>query len=192
MTSLEKSILATIVYYDVLDRPLNAWEIFRYMIRRRKADKTRLFRSACNNTLNFVLDALENSLKLREIISQKNGFYFLRGREKIIKERIERQKIADQKWKKARKVIRFLQLIPFIRLVMVSGSLAMNNTKDRSDIDILIVSKFGRIWTCRGLTTLFIHLIGQRRHSNLTKNRLCLNHYLTDRSLKIPCKSLYN
>ncbi|MEA2113657.1 MAG: hypothetical protein U9P63_03330, partial [Patescibacteria group bacterium] len=82
--------------------------------------------------------------------------------------------------------------IPFIRLVMVSGSLAMNNTKDRSDIDLLIVSKFGRIWTCRGLTTLFIHLIGQRRHSNLTKNRLCLNHYLTDQSLKIPCKSLYN
>jgi len=180
MTSLEKSILATLAYYDVLDRPLTGWEIFRYLIRR------------CQGNLNSVLQSLETSPQLSKFIEQKNGFYFLKGREKIFKERISRQKTADQKWKKARRLIKFLQIIPFIRLVAVSGSLAMNNPKPRSDIDLLVVAKTNRIWTCRGLTTLFVHLIGQRRHKKLTKDRLCLNHYLTDKFLKIPFKSLYN
>jgi predicted nucleotidyltransferase len=189
MSPLEKAVLATLVYYDVLDRPLTSWEVFKYLnntgLRKSKVqsfeyDLALQDRSSQCQTLDSVLETLENSSELKKIIDQKNGFYFLKGRQEIVKERIERQKIADQKWKKAKRVIKLLQLIPFIRLVAVSGSLAMNNTKKESDIDLLIVAKSGRIWTCRGLTTLFIHLIGQRRHGSLTKDRFCLNHYLTD------------
>ena len=187
MTPLEKSILATLVYYDVLERPLTGLEVFKYLISR---DISKEERKKIN--LNQVLDLLENSPTLSNLIGQKNGFYFLKGRPKVIKERIERQKIADQKWKKAKRLIKLLETIPFIRLVTVSGSLAMNNTKEEADIDLLIITQAGRIWTCRGLTTLFVHLIGQHRHGPLTKDRLCLNHYLTDKSLKIPFKSLYN
>jgi len=186
MSPLEKSILATLVYYDVLERPLTGLEVFKYLISRGITDEER------EVSLKEVLGTLENSPALAEIIEQKNGFYFLNGRRKIIKERIARQKIADQKWKKARRLIKFLQTVPFIRLVAVSGSLAMNNPKKEADIDLLIVAKASRIWTCRGLTTLFVHLLGQHRHGLLTKDRLCLNHYLTDQSLRIPFKSLYN
>jgi len=180
MNSLEKSILATLVYYDVLDRPLTSWEVFKYLIRIK------------NIKLNEVLDILENSSKLNKLISQKNGFYFLKNRQAIIKKRIKQHKIADRKWKKARRAIKLFQMIPFVRMVAVSGSLAMNNTRENSDIDLLIVTKTGRIWTCRGLITIFSHLIGKRRHGVLTKDRFCLNHYLTEKSLKIPYKSLYN
>ncbi|MFH1387998.1 MAG: nucleotidyltransferase domain-containing protein [Patescibacteria group bacterium] len=180
MNDLEKSILATLVYYDVLDRPLTGWEVFKYLIRSK------------NITLNQVLNVLENSLELNKLISQKNGFYFLKHRQAIIKERIKRHKIANKKWKKARRAIKLFQIIPFIRMVAVSGSLAMNNTKENSDIDLLIIVKSGRIWICRGFITLYSHLIGKRRHGILTKDRFCLNHYLTEKSLKIPYKSLYN
>ena len=180
MTDLEKSILATLVYYDVLDQPMTGWEVFRYL------QKSKTLK------LNKILDILENSSGLNKFINQKNGFYFLKGRESIIKQRIERQIIADRKWKKARRIIRLLQVIPYIRMVAVSGSLAMSNTKEESDIDLLIVTKASRVWTCRALTTLCLHLIGQRRHGNLTKDRFCLNHYITDSSLEIPGQSLYN
>jgi len=179
MTPLEKSILATLVYYDVLERPLTGWEIFKYLIKKKNLGQLKLKK---------IIELLEVS----PLISQKNGFYFLQGRARIVKERIERQKMADQKWKKTRRMVKSLQLIPFIRSVVVSGSLAMNNPKKESDIDLLIVTKAGRIWTCRGLTTLIIHLLGQRRHGCLTENRFCLNHYLTDQSLKVPFPSLYN
>jgi len=180
MNDLEKSILATLAYYDVLDRPLTGWEIFKYLIRIK------------NIKLINILDVLENSSELNKLINQKNGFFFLKNREVIIKERIERNKIASRKWKKARRIIKLFQVIPFIRMVAISGSLAMDNTKENSDIDLLIITKTGRIWTCRGLITVFSHLIGKRRHGNLTKDRICLNHYLTEKSLKIPYKSLYN
>jgi len=182
MTSLEKSILSTLVYYDVLERPLTGFEVFNLLISKKK------------KKINFyqVLDLLENSSELNKLINQKNGLYFLKGRSGIVKERIERQKIADRKWRKARRVIGFFQLIPFVRMVAVSGSLAVNNPKKESDIDLLIATESGRIWTCRGIVTLFTHLIGQRRHGALTNNRFCLNHYLTDNSLKIPFRSLYN
>lgn len=194
MTSLEKSILATLVYYDVLDRPLTGWEVFKYLMQSWKNLELLNYCSIAphNNKLKEVLENLDNSSELNKLISQKNGFYFLKNRQRIIKQRIERQKMADQKWKKAKRLIKLLQVIPFVRLVMVSGSLAMNNTKDKSDADLLVITKAGRIWTCRGLITLFVHIIGYRRHGNLTKDRICLNHYLTDKSLKIPFKSLYN
>ena len=32
MNSLEKSVLATIAYYDVLDYPLTGFEVFKYLI----------------------------------------------------------------------------------------------------------------------------------------------------------------
>jgi predicted nucleotidyltransferase len=177
MTDLEKSILATLVYYDVLGRPLTGWEVFRYLIRYQKPIK-----------LEKILDVLESNPR----IGQKNGFYFLKGRAGLVKQRIEKQKLADQRWKKISRMVKLLQNIPYIRMIMVSGSLAMNNPKKESDIDLLIATRAGRIWTCRGITTLFIHLLGQRRHGQLTENRFCLNHYITDQSLKIPLDSLYN
>jgi len=179
MTDLEKSILATLVYYDVLDQPLTSWEVFKYLIKKGNLGQVKPKK---------IIDLLEVS----PLINQKNGFYFLKGRQKIIKQRIARQRIADHKWKKAKRMVKLIQQIPFIRLVMVSGSLAMDNPKEESDIDLLIVTKAGRIWTCRGLTTLFIHCLGQRRHGLLTKDRFCLNHYLTNQSLKVPFPSLYN
>jgi len=194
MNDLEKTILATLAYYDVFGRPLTAWEIFQYLIRFRSLKKTLVFplKKISPDDFRIILNLLQKSPELKKIVSQKNGFYFLKGRQKIVSQRIERQKIADQKWKKIRRIAKFLQLIPFIRLVAVSGSLAMNNPRKESDIDLLIITQYGRIWTCRALTTLFIHLIGQRRHGSLIENRVCLNHYLTNHSLKIPFKSLYN
>ena len=191
MSDLKKAIMATLVYYDVLDRPLTGWEVFRYLIRLpevRPIKRNLLKKVPTFRGLTSILCVLEKS----KLINQKNGFYFLEGRSKIIKQRIERQKIADQKWKKAKRMIVLLQALPYIRMVAVSGSLAMNNTKEESDIDLLIITKTGRIWTCRALVTLYFHLIGQRRHGNLTKNRFCLNHYITDQSLEIPWQSLYN
>jgi len=184
MTNLEKAILATIVYADVLNRPLTGWEVFRYQGLSLEAPP--------RTVLDLILKTLENSQELGKFITQKNGFYFLKGRGKIVRERIARQKLADRKWKKTRKIIWWLQGIPYIRMVLVSGSLAMNNPGQESDIDLLIVTQAGRIWTCRALTTLFIHCIGQRRHQHLTKDRICLNHYITDQSLDIKHKSLYN
>jgi len=200
MTLLQKSILSTIVYYDALDYPLTSFEVFKYLVNPLHISQCvepssthkdfEVDRSA-KISLNGVIRNLENK-EVRRFIDEENGFYFLKGREEIIRIRIERQKIADRKWKKAKKIIYWLQIIPYLRMVAVSGSLALNNTREKSDIDVLIVTKTSRIWSTRFFITAFLQLIGKRRHKHKTKDRICLNHYITDNSLEIKFKSLYN
>ena len=187
MTRLEQIILATLIYYDVLKRPLTAWEVFKYLVRKRSD-------SDSNNDINFnvILKTLEDSPKLLKLVSQKNGFYFLKNRKYLIRQRIERQKQAERKWKKLKKISRLLEIIPFIRMVMISGSLALNNSKQNSDIDLLVVAKKDRIWSSRAATAFLTYVCRQYRHGQYIKNRLCLNHFITDFSLRIPCFSLYN
>ena len=185
MTPLEKSILATIVYYDTLNLPLTQMEIFKYLIKvspKQKLSKINLF---------SIITLLE-SKELKRFIESKNGFYFLKGRENLVKQRIKKQKITEQKWKIAKRIIWIMQLIPFLRGVMVSGSMAIGNAKKESDIDVLIITSKNRIWIVRAITTLFLHILKRRRHNHLTKDRICLNHYITEESLNIIHRSLYN
>ena len=202
MTLLQKSILSTIVYYDTLDRPLTSFEIFKYLVNPlyleakipNKFEINRFSEITLSNIIKNLPRAEKSgqSRELKNFIGEKDGFYFLKAREKIIRVRIERQKIADQKWKKAKKIISWLQIIPYLRMVAVSGSLALNNTCEESDFDLFIVVKNKRIWLSRFLITLFVQLIGKRRYKNFTKDRICLNHYVTDKSLEIKYPSLSN
>jgi len=185
MTPLEKTILATVSYYDIFDYPLTGFEIWRYLVRSKDFAED-------NFKAGDTIAALHESEALKNHIGHKFGFYYLLGRERIVEKRLWRKKLADQKWKKLKYIFKILVLVPFVRGIFVSGSLAMENSKDDSDVDIIVVAKSGRIWTVRTLMTSLTFILGVRRHGKKTKDRICLNHYITDESLRIPFESLYN
>ena len=191
---LEKSILSTIVYYDVLGMPLTGFEVWKYLSNISRISHELPRESKLEYTNYDFLEVLNklNESELKQFIESKNGFYFLKGRDNLYEQRIERKKIADQKWKKVRGIVKWFQIIPYVRMIAVSGSLAQNNTKPESDLDLMIVIKKGRIWTARAMITFLAALLGVRRHGSKTKDRICLNHYITDESLEIKFKSLYN
>ncbi len=181
LSILEKSIISTITYYDVLGLPLTSLEVYKYLIN-------------IENPISFsgILGVLENSGLLKDYFDQKNGFYFLKGRVNIVWQRIKKEKIIQEKWKKCKSTIKLLGTVPFLRTVVLSGSMAVGNAGKDSDIDLLIIVKTGRIWTTRLLVTILLSILGARRHGKFIKDRICLNHYITDTSLKINFPSLYN
>lgn len=182
---LEQSILKTIVYFDCLDRALTATEVYFYLASTQGLE--------LNHSFLDIVKALERGLLLRrEYVDEKNGYYFLQGRAHLYEGRIERLKTADRLWKKMRRIARWMQMVPYIRLVMASGSLGMEHMTVDSDLDVLVVVKQGRIWTGRFLLTTLMHVLGVRRHGKHIAGRVCLNHYITDQSLSIPFHSLYN
>lgn len=191
MNYLESSILGTIIYYNNLGQPLTSFEVYKYLIKPK--NRSRLTQ-VLNNGYGFleVWKCLEKSLYLKEFIQHKNGLYFLIGKESLIHQRIVKNRIAIKKWKRVKRTVKILQIVPFLKMIVVSGSLAVNNTRKKSDIDLLIIAKHKRIWLTRTLITLIIQILGSRRHKKLTANRFCLNHYITDESLNIPFQSLYN
>src|SRR3989338_6964968 len=140
------SILATLVYYDILDFPLTFMEIYKYLI-----NPGRLTRLSAGvgeidpANLRRELDKLVSS----GIIAEKNGFYFLSGREGLHDIRMERQKISDQKWKKFLRWAKWFTFIPYVRGFLACGSIALGNTTKSSDFDVFVITSPGRLYTCR-------------------------------------------
>ena len=134
-----------------------------------------------------------NGEVLRKFIGEKNGFYFLTGEEKLCQKRIERQKIADQKWKKTTRIVKLFAVIPFVSAVCANGSLALNNTEKESDLDVMIFIKSGRIWTTRFLLAVLTALFGVKRFKDSKRvcDKVCFNHFIADNSLEMKFRSIY-
>lgn len=80
-----------------------------------------------------------------------------------------------------------LQIAPFVRAMILTGSMTIGSTNESSDIDLLIVTKERRLYLARFFVTLLTTLTGLRRTPK-TKNpagKFCLNYYLAADNLDI-------
>lgn len=183
LNNAQKQIIATIAYYNEMDYPLTFFEVWKSFTN---------YESNTNILINKlelteIIELLENK-ELRKYVEEFQGFYFLKGRRELVEKRIKKNKVASLKLKKLRRIVWFLRFIPFVRMIAVTGRLAMKNAEKDSDWDIFVVLKKSRIWTGRTLVTVFVHLIGKRRYGNKIKDRICLNYFVTEESLKINIK----
>lgn len=81
--------------------------------------------------------------------------------------------------KKANKYIKLLKYIPWIKMVAIWNSVAMNYAKDDSDIDLFIITSPKRIWIVRILTTLIFELLWVRKTTKFHAKRFCLSFFST-------------
>jgi predicted nucleotidyltransferase len=187
-SKLARDILATVVYYDCMDFPLTSFEIWKYLFR---IDYYEIENQPKKYSLADILYEIGHGA-LTGYIDQKNGFYFLTGRDELLENRIEKEKISERKIKKLKKIVKFFRFIPFVRMIAITGGLAMKNARSNSDWDLLIVMKSGHIWTGRTLFTIAAQLIGKRRYGKNISDRVCLNYFVTDASLNLLTKDVYS
>ncbi len=190
MSDLKNSILATLVYYDVFEFPLTTFEVHKYLINPGRLSNNPVSGMISLGQVAEELDGLVNGGH----VSFKNGFYFLLGRDTLYELRIEREKIATQKWKKFLRIAKWFQTVPYLKAILASGSLAINNTNKESDFDVLVVAKSGRLYICRIFLSLIASLFGARRtrYEKSAPDKFCFNHYITDQNLNIKYESLFN
>lgn len=103
--------------------------------------------------------------------------------------------LSEKRWKKADLVSWYLQAVPFIKFVSVTGSMSYGTIKPSSDIDIFIIAKTGHIWTCRAFSRSLLKLIGQLRTGSTIAERagkICPNRYVTDSYLVINPQNSYH
>lgn len=82
-----------------------------------------------------------------------------------------------------------LSIVPFMRAVILNGSLAAGTAKASSDIDFLIITSPGRIYTVRWLALSLLWLAGLKRSRDEAKphgGKICCNYFMTTNSLRIP------
>lgn len=114
--------------------------------------------------------------------------YTLKGDENFFDLFIKRSSIAQEKQKIAEKFIGVLRLFPTLKMVGISGSLAMRNTKQEDDIDLFIITEQNRLWTGRIIAIITSILMHLKRPRNVTtaKNKVCLNLFFDRLHLAIP------
>jgi len=175
---LQKAILKTLIYADFFDYPLRVKEILKFLI---------AFRKAKFSSIKKALSLMSTDLKL---IDTETGFYFLKGRKKVVELRKRREKISQKKLEIAKKVTQKLKLIPSIKLVGLTGALAMRNSDEDDDIDFLIITSKNRLWLTRILALLLIEVLGRRRKPNNpnVKDKICPNIFLGENYLALPKK----
>jgi hypothetical protein len=80
----------------------------------------------------------------------------------------------------------FASLLPWIKAVFLSGSVAMQNAVKNDDLDFFIITQQNRLWLTRLVLMVFTTLVGKRRswHSE-EENSWCLNLYLDQQALSI-------
>jgi len=101
-----------------------------------------------------------------------------------------KSKVALNKIARAQKYINFISRFPQIRLIGLSGSVAMLNAKKNDDVDLFIISTGNRLWTARFIANMAAWLYGlkRKRGASVAQDKVCLNLFFSESSLKIDKK----
>lgn len=164
-------VLKPILYADIFDFPLTFEEVYQFL--------------ESEATLEEVERSLNQALKNRQLLLI-DGFYCLPQRSHLAARRRERWTAAQSLWPQARQYGRWIAALPFVRLVAVTGSLAVDNPRPGSDdIDYLIVTHPNRLWLCRAMIILLVKF-GRARGVHL-----CPNYLITENVLHFEEHNLF-
>ncbi len=172
----KQAILKTLHYADIFDYPLKFEEIHKYLVEPLTA-----------NVLKEVLSLITADNKL----AYAGKFYCLPGREEIIKVRQQREKWSGPKLEKAQRIANVLKFIPWVKLIGVTGALAVENSEEDDDIDLMIITASQRLWLTRGLVVSFLLLTRQYRRPRNIKDMLCPNLLLSEALIEFPDHDLF-
>lgn len=118
---------------------------------------------------------------------EKGGFYTTYSG-KVPANRRSQDFILEKKRHILVKRSRFFNYIPFVEFVLMSGSVALGNVSERSDLDVIVGAKSGRIFTVRFFCLVLFRFLGMGRRKEDDKegsnNKLCFSHFMTPASYR--------
>lgn len=176
VNKIETAILKTLTYSDVFASPLNLSDLHRYLYKY-IVDK---------KTLKLVL---QNTSWIKKI----GTYYVLAGRESLVKNYRVNVKESKRKTAIAKQIVSILRLIPSIRMIGISGSVAAENATKGADIDLFIITRHHSLWITRLLATMIVTILRKKRavKSELAPDTICMNMWMTEDSLLLPKKNIF-
>jgi hypothetical protein len=173
-SKIAQAILKTLVFFDIFDYPLTLIEIWQYLY---APGENKISVGAVSQEL--------NNPELKSKIGFAQGFYFIQGKESNINLRKQRYLIAEPKLKKAKLFIKYLRHLGGVRAVAISNTLALHHSRVEADIDLFIITRFGRIWSTRFWSLLPLYVLGKRPTPQSTRDKFCLSFWVDEKHLDI-------
>jgi predicted nucleotidyltransferase len=172
LNPLSRSVLRTLAYYDIFSYPLTADEIY--------------YNLGDNRTSIREVENILKKLSSDELVYQKGKFFQLNNSDEFITRREKGNKLAEKKLKTARRVSGFISRFPFIRGIMLSGSISKGFMEEDSDIDYFIVTHPNRVWFSRLILMVFKKLFLLN-----SKKNFCINYFIDYDNLEIHEKNVF-
>ncbi len=174
MEILRNNILKTLLYYDIFSHPLNGEEIFTFL------PENSIPKEEVNRLLREFSGSEQNSF------AEKEGFYYIKPNEGSVSNRIYREAYSKKMWRSAYFMTHLIKRFPFVRAVMITGTLSKNSSDKASDLDFMIITSTGRLWIARTLLMLFKKTVLLN-----SKKYFCLNYFITEDSLEIEERNIF-
>jgi len=171
-SDLSKSVLKTLLYFDIFKYPLTADEVFFHL-------------QSNHVTTQDVAQELEK-LNRENTVHSLDRFYSVQNDNALESRRKKGNQMAEQGLKIAFRKARLISRFPFVRAVLASGSLSKGYMDEHSDLDFFVVTAPDRLWISRMLLVLYkrIFLFNSHKH-------FCINYYVDDEHLEIEEKNLF-
>jgi hypothetical protein len=170
-TEEELAILRAVTYASVFDYPLTAEELWRSLPRHRMS-----------------IDALKRAMAerpfLRDRVALVEGWYVPAGLGDLVDRRRLREESSRFFLAKHRRTLDAVCVLPFTRLVAISGSLAHLNADEEADLDLFIVTKGRHVWTVALFLVILSRLMRRRKV-------VCANFLLADSHLPLDQHDFY-
>jgi len=166
------SVMSTVVYFDIFKHPLTKDEIFEY-----------------THNLKFNSAELEEALNFltsNGFLFFETGYYLPHQKFENISRRENGKTLAEYSWDQAVSKSILISKFPYVRSVVISGSLSKGYMDKTSDIDFLIITKPGRLWLTRSLLAFYKKIFLFNSHK-----LFCVNYFLDLNNLKLPDDNLF-
>jgi predicted nucleotidyltransferase len=184
---LDNAIVKALAYADLFDQALSTEELYQRL-------------SRASVTMGDIEQREQDMLRGDEKIQDtrykiQNGVWFLVGRDELVRLKNIQRRTAREKLKVAWRWSWMFKLLPWVKLVAVSGSVAGGSPKAEDDIDIVVITESHRVWLSRLLLIAIFSLLGKRRRPTddpaKVNNKLCLNMWLTEDRLASEDRDIY-
>ena len=168
-----RSLLYAALYAEVFSQALTREELVSY---RAVAEGS----ETISGDASSLLDGL-----IGTYLEESEGLVFPTGRGDLPAIRARRAATTAVRWRVAARYAGWLRRVPFVRMVAVCGSLAVDNTEADGDVDLFLVAAPGRVWIVHTYAMVLRRLAGR------PDIKVCPNLLLSRADLSVPKPDLY-
>jgi hypothetical protein len=172
LDTLQQGLIQALIYSDIFKYPLTEKELYERI-------------PVSFPDFEKVAPALQ-TLVAQKIISSAQGYYFLGSEDNCIGRRIQGNKKARSYRRLARVFTRIIASFPFVKAVLLTGSLSKGIIEKKGDVDYFIITSPERLWLCRTLLIIFkkVFLLNSRKY-------FCVNYFIDTNNLEIQAHNIF-
>jgi hypothetical protein len=172
MLAVRQAILRAVLYADMFDHAPSASELYQML------DMSGISQGGFEEGL--------QKLQEEGALLNYDERWVLAEREEIVQVWRRRQEHSARKWRAALRYSAWIRCLPFVRMVAVTGTLAVQSAEAGDDIDLFLITTPGRVWLARALTILIV------RCARLFGETLCPNYLIASDVLAMAERNLYS